>query len=184
MVVIVLTVIVVGLVYKRYSKRRAQKRVRMFLSRYYLMAHPASIRYPQAAKLASLHRAISSRVNATDETLSGSDEVMVIETRRVVERESMPPPYSMPTPPPNDSDSDPSEDLPHFTIPERKCEMSLFESMFIDPLFYQSSIPGHTHALLETSLHRTAQPFAGSRIHDSFGTSPPSSPTRMIPTLS
>ena len=123
MVVIVLTVIVVGLVYKRYSKRRAQKRVRMFLSRYYLMAHPTSIWYPQAAKLASLHRGISSRVNATDETLSGSDEVMVIETRRVVERESMPPPYSMPTPPPDDSDSDPSEDLPHFTIPERKCEM-------------------------------------------------------------
>lgn len=94
------------------------------------MAYPASIRYPQAAKLASLRRAVSSPVDARVETLPYSDDVMVIETRRVVEtrrvetrrvveRESMPPPYSMPTPPPDDSDS------------ERKCEMLLFESLFI-----------------------------------------------------
>ena len=33
--------------------------------------------------------------------------------------------------------------------------------------FSQSSIPGHTHTLPETSLHHTAQPSAGSRISDS-----------------
>jgi hypothetical protein len=41
--VILTTVFVAGLIYKRVSKRRAQKQVRMFSSQYYSMAYAASV---------------------------------------------------------------------------------------------------------------------------------------------
>ena len=44
MVVLILaTVVVAGLVYKRFTKHRVQKRVWMFFSRYYSMAYAASV---------------------------------------------------------------------------------------------------------------------------------------------
>ena len=42
-VVILATLVTTVFIYKRLSKRRAQKRVRMFSSRYYSMAYAASV---------------------------------------------------------------------------------------------------------------------------------------------